>query len=440
MLQEQHSKRVSAYIGLVLVVLGTWVGFTLLARVLPGFPYEREIQWGLLMVNVILAFAGILCWCVSHHINRGIRYAFAHTKMVRNVKTALLDAGYYYQKQYSNEEIVAVLPKVKVEFDKDLLGGKLYIRNNLLIQKKLEDKDISSALGDYICEEQYTTNDKNWFVYEFVNANVDNQLEFNSYNGFVAYTKQFGSYRLCLDKRNVVTVTSTLLSGVTGSGKTYALYSMVLQSLNWKIKPEFYFADPKGSSFAVFGKKVAPQQTAENIEDIIALLKEFCQKMEVRKKQLKKRLEQRLDSDYRAFNLPAMIFVIDEFSSFQSAINTMDKKTRDQVAMYLRSIVLQGRQLGALIWFVAQKADATDIPTAIRDNLIFKCVLGNAPQTTYLTTFEVGANLPKRKFKEGQGLYSYQGLTRQPQIVSFPTLNFDINKAAKDQGKGYPVM
>ena len=82
--------------------------------------------------------------------------------------------------------------------------------------------------------------------------------------------------------------------------------------------------------------------------------------------------------------------------------------------------------MGFFLWVVMQKSDSADIPTAIRDNLIWKVVLGSATNTTYLTCFEHAADLPKRKFGPGQGLYSYQGLTLKPQITSFPTLKFDI--------------
>ena len=73
-----------------------------------------------------------------------------------------------------------------------------------------------------------------------------------------------------------------------------------------------------------------------------------------------------------------------------------------------------------------QKSDANDIPTAVRDNLPLKICLGMATNTTYMTIFEHAANLPKRRFGPGQGLFFCQGLTRQPEVVSFPTLKFDI--------------
>lgn len=186
------------------------------------------------------------------------------------------------------------------------------------------------------------------------------------------------------------------------------------------------FADPKNSSLCVLGKRIAPQWTAGTPEEIIKHLEDFNQLMMERKEELQAKLEEKLDADYRHWGMPAYIYIFDEFAAFQSVVATMDKKVRDKVSMLFRSIVLQGRQLGFFLWVVMQKSDSTDIPTAIRDNLIWKVVLGSATNTTYLTCFEHAADLPERKFGLGQGLYSYQGLTLKPQITSFPTLNFDI--------------
>jgi len=161
----------------------------------------------------------------------------------------------------------------------------------------------------------------------------------------------------------------------------------------------------------------------------MALLEQFHEKMQERKIELKERLNEKLDADYRYWNLPANILIIDEYSGFQSAVNTMEKKTRDKVSMMIRDIVLQGRQLGFVLWIVMQKSDSTDLSTNTRSNLLWKVVLGNATRTTYLTAFEESANLPVRNFGCGQGLYSYQGITREPQVISFPTLNFDILSA-----------
>ena len=159
-----------------------------------------------------------------------------------------------------------------------------------------------------------------------------------------------------------------------------------------------------------------------------------------RKYELREKLNEKLDADYRHWQLAPHVLIFDEFAGFQRVVATLDKATRDKVSMYLRNIVLQGRQLGFFIWLIMQKSGADDIPTAVRDNLPWKVVLGTASSTTYITAFEESADLPNRKFGPGQGLYTYQGLTRGPKIMSFPTLNFDILDAVTEVSQDEPPV
>lgn len=384
----------------------------------------------LLIIGCSLLLLYVCGWCISNKIYKGLKYAFLHFKMKSRIRKSLKNAGYYIEQNFRGEK-VAVLPKIKMDFSKDFQMGTVAIENHIKLDKKLDVVDISSALGKYIVTQQYISDDANSYVYEFEDASIDRQLVFNSYQELVAYTHKVGDYKLFMDGKNTVPISSLLLVGSTGSGKSYSTYSLILSMLNWEIKPDIMFADPKNSSLVVLGNHIAPENTAGTVEDIIDLLEKFHEQMQERKVEIQDKLNEKLDADYRYWSMPANVFIFDEFASFQSVLNTMDKKTRDKVAMLLRNIVLQGRQLGFFLWILMQKSDATDLPTSIRDNLIWKVVLGNATSTTYITTFEKSADLPNRKFRCGQGLYSYQGLTRQPQITSFPTLNFDILESVR---------
>ena len=325
------------------------------------------------------------------------------------------------------------LPMIKMELSKDLLQGVVKIRNHIKYDGRLDTVNLSSALGQYIVTSSYLSDDENWYIYEFSDSSIDNQLVFHSYREFVQYAQKCGDYQLFMDKKSHVPLSSLLLVGATGSGKTYALYGLIYQLINWCVKPVLYFADPKNSSLCVLGKRISAERTAGTPEEIIAQLEEFHRCMMERKRELQIKLEEKLDADYRHWSLPAHIFIFDEFAAFQSVVATMSKAERDKVSMLLRNIVLQGRQLGFFLWVVMQKSDSTDIPTSIQDNLIWKVVLGSATNTTYLTCFEHAADLPKRKFGPGQGLYSYQGLTIKPQITSFAHLDFDILGAITTQ-------
>lgn len=391
---------------------------------------------------MVAAMAYIIYWAIYHKLlSQGPRYAVTHALTLWRLRRALLDVGAGYAvEQYSGAEKVVVLPQIKVNFDSDLLYGMVRIRNHIKYNSQLENVNLSAALGRYIVEQQYLSDDENWYIYEVEDSKADCQLVFQSYEEFSGYCKGQKDYTLFIDSRTSVPLSSLLLVGQTGSGKTYALYSLILQLLNWPNRPKLYFMDPKNSSLCVMGNRIAPEHTSGTVEEIIAQLEVFHNEMQERKSELQDKLSEKLDADYRHWQMPAHIFVFDEFSSFQSVVNTLDKKARDNVSMLLRNIVLQGRQLGFFLWIIMQKSDSSDIPTAIRDNLVWKVVLGLATNTTYMTTFEHAADLPKRNFGPGQGLYTYQGRTREPKITAFPTLEFDILEAVEQAVNGPPVM
>ena len=273
--------------------------------------------------------------------------------------------------------------------------------------------------------EQYLSDDMNFYIYEFERSEIK-QLVFKNYEELKTYCSQFEDNTLFLDKKNTVPLHHTLIVGSTGSGKTYAVYSLLLQLLNFSIIPEIYIADPKQSSLYVLGKKIACDLTAGVTGEIVLLLERFYHEMTKREKEMQSYLNKRLDSNYKDWGLKAHVLVIDEFSSFMSVVSVMDKSTRDKVNMYLTNIIQKGRQLGFFMWIIMQKSDSKILPTYLRDNLVFKVVLGQATDTTYQTAFEEYADLPRLKFQPGYGLYSFQGLTRQPKVCSFPRLEFDV--------------
>ena len=242
--------------------------------------------------------ACLLVWSIHHELYKAVRYALRHMALVRDIDQALLEAGTGYS--ISIDEKYVDLPTVKVELTKDLTEGFIRIRNHIKYDGKLETVNLSSALGRYIVTSNYLSPDENWYVYEFMDSTIDNQLVFQTYQEFTEYARKYDNYTLFMDKKNAVPLSSLLLVGATGSGKPYALYSLIYQMVNWFVKPVLCFADPKNSSLCVLGKRIAPQWTAGTPEEIIKHLEDFNQLMMERKEELQAKLEEKLDADYAA--------------------------------------------------------------------------------------------------------------------------------------------
>lgn len=444
LLRERSSKYA---VMVVAVVLGLYAaGWFLLgpaSGTLPAFaePLHKAGILATILATSLAAIYGIY-WMAYHRLDRGPQYAITHALTLWRLKQALLDVGAgYVVEQYSGQEKVVVLPKIKVSFGDDLRYGTIEIRNHIKYTTQLEKVNLSSALGRYVLVEQpHLSGDGNWYIYEIEDSSVEWRLVFDDYQAFKSYCRQQEPYTLFVDKRVSLPLCSMLLVGETGSGKTYTLYSLVLQLANWDVAPVLYFADPKGSSLYVMGGRIAPQRNAAKFKDMTELLEQFHAQMELRKEELEKKLEEKLDADYSHWKMKPHILIFDELAVYQGIVNTLDKSTRDRLTSYLHDIVLMGRQLGFFLWSIMQKSDSKTISTAIRDNLPWKVVLGLAANTTYMTTFEHAADLPKQNFGPGEGLYTYSGRTQGPKVISFPTLNFDILAATDEAIKRPPVM
>lgn len=372
-------------------------------------------------VSLISFILVILVFLIENKAYRGIKYFYYYFTIKNRLELQMMDAGYSIKRSNYVE-----LPRIKLVFSNDFKSATLRIQNSMKFSKKLDDVDISSALGKFVDEYHYHTDDCNTYVYELVDASVSFKQTFNSFEKFKEYSATLSDYKLFLDNRSAVKLQHTLIVGQTGSGKTYCLYSLVLQMLSKKAKYELYFSDPKGSSLAVLGSVIASSSTYIDNAEIIAGLEQFVDKMRIRKTELKERLKEKLDADYSDFNMSPHIFIIDEYASFSSTLASCEKKVRDNVKSMLYEIILQGRQLGFFVFLIMQKSDATLIDTALRENLPLKIVLGNSDQQTYVTCFGSGVDIPNRHYAVGEGVFTEPTLAPSPKLLQCPCLNFDI--------------
>ncbi|MBP3807120.1 MAG: hypothetical protein ILA13_01745 [Eubacterium sp.] len=386
---------------------------------------------GLIVLLLIIEFL------LSNHIFKGFKYFVKHWTIKNNLELQMIDAGFGIKRGNIIE-----LPKIVLSFDKDFKSGQLKVRNALKFDKKLDDTVLSSGLGKYIVERHYLSDDNNYYIYDLVDGSVSYRLIFNSSDTFLEYNNKISPYKLFLDGRSMVKLQHTILVGMTGSGKSYSLYSLIMQMLNKSVDYNIHFADPKGSSLAVIGSAVNSEQTYVDMESIIEGLEEFVERMRARKPELKTLLEDKVDADYSDFGMTPNIFIIDEYASFASVLASEDKKTRDKVKALLYEVILQGRQLGFFVFLVMQKSDATLIDTALRDNIPLKIVLGNSEQQTYVTAFGAGVDVPNRHYQTGEGVFTEPVIAPEPKLVQFPFLDFDIllfcKRNARDVITGVP--
>ena len=425
-MRKSQAERLILFI-LVLVLSALGVGAERINRSLQ-IPVIADISFWLLVASIILFVLLILEYLLSNRIFRGFRY-FLHYRSVKNsLEHQLLDAGYGIQRSYYIE-----LPKIKLSFDKDIKSGILKVRNCMKFDNKLDKAAISAGLGKFFVERHYLSDDCNHYHYHFLDGSVSFKQTFNTFQDFLKHSKTIPTYKLFLDKRTIVKLQSTLIIGITGGGKTYAVYNILLQMLNKEeVLFETFVADPKGSSLSIAHSvigSISEERTAVEADKIIELLEEFVNLMRERKSELKERLRSKVDADYSDFGLKPYVFLFDEYASFATA--KMDKSAKDKAKALLYECILQGRQLGFHIMLIMQKSDATLIDTALRDNIPLKIVLGASEPQTYVTAFGAGV-ATNRHYEIGEGVFTEPTLAPQPKLVQFPYLGFDILEALQE--------
>lgn len=377
------------------------------------------------IVSFVPLVLSAVVWAYCNHIDRGIRYTWKHYKLVRGIRKHLLNAGIYTTKKLGAVKW-AEIPWITVDFTPDFKSGIIWIENSIQFNNKLSKLDISSSLGRYVVEQVHLTEDANHYRFDFYDSSFERRLVFYSFEEFKAHSNLRDKYELFVDSCTNLTLTHQLIVGQTGSGKTYTLFGYLLQMLIKPIPYHLYFADPKASSIALIGERVSPETTADDFDEIIALLETFVSKMQERQRQMKRHLSKKIDGDYRDFDLSPHVLIFDEFADFSLLLQSKDKKIRDHVNNLISSIVLKGRQSGFFLWIVMQQAGSNNIPTFIRDNLPWKVVLGNAEDQTYITAFGAGVDIPLRKMEVGDGVFTYPAVANKPRLCEFPTLNFDV--------------
>jgi len=376
-------------------------------------------------VIVGLAISGDIA--IRHKLYKGFRYFINHLSVSRDFEKQLIDAGFYINRSESIIEI----PQYKLSFFYDLSGGELFIKNSIKFNTKIENASISPSLGRYVVTDSNMSNDMNWFILQLEDVTISKKMKFDSAEDYLKYIRESNNYQIMIDPNTILDMGSMLICGSTGSGKSYLIYSIIIQLIRAMDKCELYMADPKRSSMYVIGKAINEKNVASDMNEIIELLERYVKAMRKRQAEMESVLAEKLDADYRHFRFAPMYLIFEEYASFITMLQNEDKKTRDHVKAMLYSVVLMGRALGVFIIIIMQKSDSSIIDTAIRDNLPIKILLGNAEQTTVTTIYGTSTVLPDRICKRGEGFVTEPFKAPKPRFIQIPELNFDILEACK---------
>lgn len=168
-----------------------------------------------------------------------------------------------------------------------------------------------------------------------------------------------------------------LLSGITGSGKSYLLESLTAQGV--MKGGEVFVCDPKYSDLADFSRLVGVKNVGQSPSQIAGVLRKATESMEERYKAISQR-PHKLGASALDLGYNPSLVVVDEYSAL---MGSADGKTKAEIEKYIRQIILKGRQAGFFLILAMQRASVEGgIDSNSRYNFSSKIILGQTDATT----------------------------------------------------------
>lgn len=229
-----------------------------------------------------------------------------------------------------------------------------------------------------------------------------------------------------------------LIAGSTGGGKTYFIFYLVSHFLSNNFN--LYLCDPKRSDLSMAEnylvyKSVGVEHSSGGIARNIRLAKELMLDRYERMAESKREI----GFNYSDLGLKPTVLLIDEFGAYLSAC---DKKLRTEVVENLKQIIFQGRQAGVFVILATQKPDAETVPTAIRDQLGLRAVLGNLSDEGYRMVFGSNEGMEYKSKRAGEGYVYFDGIpSDRPVSFKAPYID-DLNGLIREvctEGMKMPV-
>lgn len=356
-----------------------------------------------------------------------VRFDFLKTKkdffnfMIAKIKLEreLINSGFYVKlKSYKERQIFVKLPKIEISRQSDFV---ILVKINSSIDNfdRLEKLDFSPAFLGFRQMGVSNTKERNRLIFKLERIDFDRQLKIKTIDEMKEIN--WRSDLIVIDRLTSINAFAhLLLTGQTGAGKTYALLYLLLC---YRLRnADVSVCDPKLSDLADLGKKL-DCKSATSKDDIIEEVKQTFVEME-RRKQQRQQENWKISTTATQNGLNLKILIIDEFASLQLK---MDKKELTELLNYLYQIILEGRALGVFVILGMQQANATVLPTALREQFSSIFVLGNSGEQTKNVAFQEKAQkIPDFPLAIGEGWCSNSSEI-DLRFIRFPHLLFLMN-------------
>ena len=197
-----------------------------------------------------------------------------------------------------------------------------------------------------------------------------------------------------------------LITGSSGSGKSYALLFLLGNVLKDSEDIDLYFCDFKNSEDFAFLQGHKGYFVGNACYDgIMAYYEQFCSDREARNH--KKR----------------HLLSVDEYPAFINFLTTKDKAEKTKkvtdILGAIAEILMLGRGIGYGVWLITQRADASLFSNGARDNFMIVLGFGRMSKEQKGMLF-TGEELPNKVYGKGEGCLLADGFPLQE--VKFPKI------------------
>lgn len=375
-------------------------------------PIANKYLWHIRIINDVCIYAIITeavtiitVIIISLLKNGGIKN-FINVMHIRSaIESNLISVGAYKKQE---NKVYVELPKIKIKSNTIIISLK-DLRIRTIISRYLDS--FSTALPErYIVEDYYISQNNAEVIIRY--EDMKNYIpEHYSITDYIHKIKSLGLFDLYFDKKHIVNINDHphfLISGASGSGKSYLANEIVIQAIikEWQV----VICDLKRS----YGIYKAYTDYSYEIDDIIEKLQSVESEMNLRMQ----KLQPELDKNPRALAVDIgykpMLVVIEEYISL---ISSLDKKQKEEVERCVKNISVLARQSNIHLMIVMQSAGTENINSTTRSNLT-KVLLGNAQSNIMTATFGTGVDIPNTKMNKGEGLIQLDRITmlRVPMI------------------------
>ena len=349
--------------------------------------------------------------------NRGLKNYINNRILLSKLEKNLISVGAYTKLE---NKVFVELPKIKLE--KGIIKISL---NNLKIRTIIERylDSFSTALPErYIVTDYYISqnNAEVIIVYEDMKNYMTEKYTLADY---ATKVKSIDTMSFYFDKKHIVSLRDYphfLISGSSGSGKSYLANELVIQAIVKKY--EIVICDLKRS----YGLYIAYTDYVYEINDIILKLQSVESEMSERMKLLQPELDKNPNVIAADIGFKPKLVVIEEYISLISAL---DKKQKEEVESIVKNLSVLARQSSIHIMIIMQAAGTENINATTRSNLT-KILLGNAQSNIMTATFGTGVDIPNvhSKRNKGEGLIQLDRITmlRVPEIVDIDYFKEEI--------------